>query len=93
MKKNNNKINNLKAKDYKPANNQPVMKGSLLEKNACRHHDHFTDVSPETDWKVAIDYAIKLGLGNKEYYKSDNKREDIFLEIFILAIIFQLDFY
>ncbi|WP_315075023.1 DUF362 domain-containing protein [uncultured Clostridium sp.] len=48
-------------------NNQPVMSGSLLEKNGCEHHDHFTDVSPETDWKVAVDYAVKLGLGNKEY--------------------------
>jgi len=31
------------------------------------HHDHFTDVSPETDWKVAIDHAVKMGLGSKEY--------------------------
>lgn len=48
-------------------NNQPVMKGSILEKNGSSHQDHFTDVSPDTDWKVAIDYAEKLGLGNKEY--------------------------
>lgn len=48
-------------------NNQPVMKGSLLEKSGCKHHDHFTNVSPETDWKVAIEHAVKLGLGNKEY--------------------------
>lgn len=48
-------------------NDQPVMKGSLLEESGCKHHDHFTNVSPETDWKTAIDHAVKLGLGNKEY--------------------------
>lgn len=48
-------------------NNQPVMKGSILDKNGSAHHDHFTDVSPETNWRVAIDYAVELGLGNKEY--------------------------
>ena len=48
-------------------NNQPVMKGSLLEKSGCKHSDHFTNVSPETDWKTAIDHAVKLGIGNNEY--------------------------
>ncbi len=48
-------------------NRQPVMMGSLLEKSIREHHDHFTDVSPNTDWKVAIDHAVKLGLGSKEY--------------------------
>jgi len=48
-------------------NRQPVMMGSLLEKSSREHHDHFTDVSPNTDWKVAIDHAMKLGLGSKEY--------------------------
>jgi len=48
-------------------NRQPVMMGSLLDKSSREHHDHFTDVSPNTDWKVAIDHAVKLGLGSKEY--------------------------
>lgn len=48
-------------------NSQPVMAGSLLDKCTREHHDHFTDVSPSTDWKVAIDYAEKMGLGSKEY--------------------------
>ena len=48
-------------------NNQPVMAGSLLEKSICRHRDHFTRVSPETDWMVTINHAVKMGLGNKEY--------------------------
>ncbi|MDR3600044.1 MAG: DUF362 domain-containing protein [Desulfosporosinus sp.] len=48
-------------------NRQPAMAGSLLEKSGREHHDHFTDVSPTTDWKVVIDHAVKLGLGNKDY--------------------------
>jgi len=48
-------------------NSQPATVGSLLEKSAREHHDHFTDVSPNTDWKVGIDHAVKLGLGSKEY--------------------------
>lgn len=48
-------------------NKQPTTSGSILEKNGHGHHDHFTDVSPETDWKVAIDHAVKMGLGSKEY--------------------------
>lgn len=48
-------------------NRQPVMGGSLLEKSTHSHHDHFTNVSPDTDWKVAIDHAVKLGLGSREY--------------------------
>jgi len=48
-------------------NRQPVMIGSLLDKSLREHHDHFTDVSPTTDWKVAIDHAMKLGVGTKKY--------------------------
>jgi uncharacterized protein len=48
-------------------NRQPVMVGSILEKNERSHHDHFTDVNPSTDWKVGIDHAVKLGLGTKDY--------------------------
>jgi uncharacterized Fe-S center protein len=48
-------------------NRQSVMAGSILEKNGHEHHDYFIDVSPDTDWTVAINHAIKLGLGSKEY--------------------------
>jgi len=48
-------------------NSQPATAGSLLEKSVREHHDHFTDIGPNTDWKVGIDHAVKLGLGNKEY--------------------------
>ncbi len=41
--------------------------GSLLDQAEKLHHDHFTDISPETDWKVSLDHAVKLGLGSREY--------------------------
>lgn len=48
-------------------NKQPVIPGSLLDKSADHSHDHFHAVSPDTDWKVGIEHAVKIGLGNKEY--------------------------
>lgn len=48
-------------------NNQPVMSGSILNQSGSKHNDYFTDISPDTDWKVAIDYAEELGIGSKEY--------------------------
>ncbi|HEY8463792.1 MAG TPA: DUF362 domain-containing protein [Bacillota bacterium] len=48
-------------------NRQPVMAGSLLEKNVSKNCDYFTAVHPETNWKIAIEHAVKLGLGTKDY--------------------------
>jgi len=48
-------------------NRQPVMPGSLLGERAHLHKDHFTNLTPETNWCVTIDHAVKMGLGNKEY--------------------------
>ena len=48
-------------------NQQPAVAGSLLAKSSRVHGDHFTDVSPETNWRVAIEHAVKMGLGSKEY--------------------------
>ena len=48
-------------------NAQPVLPGSLLSEKPDHHHDHFTNMHPETNWMSAIDHAVKLGLGNKEY--------------------------
>lgn len=47
-------------------NRQPVIAGSMLAA-AKRGRDHFTDTHPDTDWRVALDHAEKLGLGRKEY--------------------------
>jgi len=48
-------------------NAQPVMKGSLLEKSSAAHCDHFTRVSPDTDWRVTLNHAEKLKIGSKNY--------------------------
>jgi uncharacterized Fe-S center protein len=48
-------------------NRQPAVKGSLLDKNGNKNHDHFTAVHPDTNWRIAIEHAVKLGLGNRDY--------------------------
>ena len=53
-------------------NNMPVMPGSLLDDEMhkdhfCEHHDHFTNTSPETNWKSCLVHAEKIGLGSHEY--------------------------
>ena len=48
-------------------NAQPVVTGSILAEKPHVHHDHFTDTHPETNWMSAIDHAVKLGIGSKEY--------------------------
>ena len=53
-------------------NKMPVMPGSLLddemhEEHFCEHHDHFTNTSPETNWKSCLAHAEKIGLGSRAY--------------------------
>lgn len=53
-------------------NQMPAMPGSLLDDNIhdehfCDHHDHFTNTSPDTDWKVCLLHAQKIGLGSRDY--------------------------
>lgn len=48
-------------------NRQPAVAGSILEKHGHHHGDHFTDVSPETNWISALEHAKKLGIGVMEY--------------------------
>jgi len=48
-------------------NRQPPAPGSLLAKSDRQQRDHFAAVSPETDWEVAVDHAVKLQMGSREY--------------------------
>ena len=48
-------------------NAQPAVSGSLLDKNGHAHHDHFTDVSQNTNWKSALEHGEKIGLGTMQY--------------------------
>lgn len=31
------------------------------------HHDHFINSAPETDWKVCLEHAEKIGIGTRKY--------------------------
>ncbi|MDR1683995.1 MAG: DUF362 domain-containing protein [Elusimicrobiota bacterium] len=48
-------------------NKQPVARGSLLAEREQITGDHFTDLTPATDWRVCVDYAQELGLGSADY--------------------------
>lgn len=48
-------------------NRQPVIAGSILSELPQRTSDRFTDNHPETNWMSAIDHAVKIGIGSKEY--------------------------
>lgn len=49
------------------ANKQPVIRGSHLSEVSHNHDDHFINSHPETNWKVCVEHAVKLGLGNDKY--------------------------
>ena len=44
----------------------PISNSMLGEAEHC-HHDHFTDVSPTTDWRSCLAHAEKICLGTREY--------------------------
>lgn len=48
-------------------NAQPVLANTYLAECDHEGHDHFGTIFPETNWRVAVDHAAKLGLGQKEY--------------------------
>ncbi|MDO4288392.1 MAG: DUF362 domain-containing protein, partial [Eubacterium sp.] len=46
--------------------------GSQLARNMAKadfvdHHDHFTNSTPESEWKTCLAHAEKIGLGTREY--------------------------
>ncbi|MBQ8450206.1 MAG: DUF362 domain-containing protein [Bacteroidaceae bacterium] len=48
------------------------MPGSQLHEHIhapgfCDRHDHFTNSTPESEWKSCLEHAAKIGLGNREY--------------------------
>ena len=48
-------------------NAQPAIANSMLGECEHTHHDHFTDISPTTDWHSQVEHAEKIGLGSREY--------------------------
>lgn len=39
----------------------------LADPNFHDHHDHFTNSTPESEWKSCLAHAEKIGLGNRDY--------------------------
>jgi len=49
-------------------NKAPMVKGSILEEKHFRSgEDKFANVHIDTDWKVGLNYAEKIGLGTQNY--------------------------
>ena len=48
-------------------NRQRVMQNSLLAEREHTHGDHFTDLTPATNWRVCVEHAQAIGLGSMEY--------------------------
>ncbi len=48
-------------------NRQPIVPNSLLAERKHTHGDHFTDVTPATNWRVCVEYGREMGLGNTDY--------------------------
>ena len=40
---------------------------NLAKKDFHDHHDHFTNSTPESEWKTCLSHAEKIGLGTCEY--------------------------
>ena len=49
------------------ATRKTVMPDSLLAERKHCHGDHFTDLTPVTNWRVCVEYAQEMGLGSTEY--------------------------
>ncbi len=48
-------------------NGQPVLPDSLLAKRGAAEKDHFHALHPDTNWRIGIDQAGKMGMGSAEY--------------------------
>ena len=40
---------------------------NLAKKYFHDHHDHFTNSTPESEWKTCLSHAEKIGLGSRDY--------------------------
>lgn len=51
---------------------QTPIPGSMLDLNMHKegfvdHHDHFTNTTPESEWKSCLEHAQKIGIGSRNY--------------------------
>ena len=51
--------------------NAPMPGSQLSDRMAradfCDHHDHFTNSTPESEWKSCLEHGEKIGLGSRKY--------------------------
>ena len=40
---------------------------NLAKEDFHDHHDHFTNSTPESEWKTCLSHAEKIGLGSRDY--------------------------
>lgn len=40
---------------------------NMAKSNFTDHHDHFTNSTPESEWKTCLEHAEKIGLGTRTY--------------------------
>jgi uncharacterized Fe-S center protein len=48
-------------------NREPALPGCCLEKNTAAGEDKFRGLYPKVDWEIQLDYAERLGIGNRDY--------------------------
>lgn len=48
-------------------NREQPLRGSVLDTCEHTHHDHFTDIAPDTNWQAGLAHAEKIGLGTRSY--------------------------
>ena len=40
---------------------------NMTKSDFVDHHDHFTNSTPESEWRTCLAHSEKIGLGNREY--------------------------
>lgn len=48
-------------------NAQPPIQTSMLGEADHEGHDHFSAITPETNWRTCVEHGKKIGLGNTDY--------------------------
>ncbi len=49
------------------ANEQPLLRDTIMNDRELSHGDHFCDLHPTTNWKAQLEHAEKLGMGTTSY--------------------------
>ena len=50
-----------------PMSNSVLGEAVAKDAEGCQGHDHFHNISPDSEWKMCLEHAEKIGLGSREY--------------------------